>query len=128
MVEVALCEALWWVLGAATQTRRSRGARARWQNIVTSATENHSQLKQLDLSKPANSLENMANWTYAPAKSLILLNALLNIIHVMRMHAFSPRRCGAVVGGRIGQPPPWGGAVAGACIYKNTHTPEKFKL
>ena len=83
------------------------------------AIENHSQLEHLALSKPANSRQNIANWTYAPAKSLISLNALLNIIHVIRIRAREALR----QAGRIGWNP-LPGAVGGGCvcIYKNAHT------
>ena len=104
--------------------RRHGAAEAR-AHVASSAVYVNRINIHLDLSKPANSRQNNANWTYGVAKSLKSLNALLYIIRVIRIRELG--RCGRLAG--AAETPPHGRSAAGACMYRKTHTrlPQSLK-
>ena len=74
----------------------------------------------LDLSKPANSRQNNANWTYGVAKSLKSLNALLYIIHVIRITPHLRDIVASWQAGGSAETPPVGGC-GGGRVYIEKH-------
>ena len=117
----------WRCHAGTAQQRRVRAWHSMGCHSTPNAIENHSQLEHLDLSKPANSRRNNANWTYGVAKSLKSLNALVTIITIIRFRPHLRDIVASWQPGGVGRDPPGGGCGGGRVyIEKHTHACRKI--